>query len=76
MNEIIAKWNQIDKKCITLPTIKKKSILLFAEDQVITADSKDDSQRQVFTLQNTATNFGMEISTEKFDRMAFLDKNQ
>ena len=26
----------------------------FAEDQVITADSKDDSQTEVFTLQNTA----------------------
>ena len=38
-----------------------------------TADSKDDSQREVCTLQNTAKNFGMEISTEKFETMAFLD---
>jgi hypothetical protein len=40
----------------------------------MTADSKDDSQTEVFTLQNTAKNFGMEISTEKLEMMAFLDK--
>jgi len=31
--------------------------LFFAEDQVITAESKDDSQREVFTLQNRAKKF-------------------
>jgi hypothetical protein len=54
------------KKCINLSTGKK----INAEDQIIIAESKDDTQGEVFTLQNTANNFGMEISTEKFETMA------
>ena len=73
MNEIIAKCKQIYKNGITLLASKKINSLLFAEDQVIAADSKENSQSEVFTLQNTAKNFGMEISTEKFETMAFLD---
>jgi hypothetical protein len=46
--------------------------LLFADDQVVRADSEDNLRRGVFTLQNTAKQFGMEISPEKSDTMAVL----
>jgi hypothetical protein len=35
--------------------------VLFAEDQITIADSKDNLQTGVFTLQNIANNFGTEI---------------
>jgi hypothetical protein len=41
MNEIMVKWNQIYTEGIILSTTTKIYTLLFADDQVITADSKD-----------------------------------
>jgi len=54
MNEITVKFNQIYKNGTTLSTSTKINNLLFADDQVIIADSEDNLQRGVFTLQNTA----------------------
>jgi hypothetical protein len=48
--------------------------LLFADDQVIIATSEDDLQRAVYSLQNIASNFGMEISTDKAKVMVLLGK--
>jgi hypothetical protein len=53
LNEIIVKWNQIYTKGITLSTTTKINTLLFADDQVIIADSEDNLQRGVFKLQNS-----------------------
>jgi len=47
----------------------------FADNQVITADSADNLQRGVFTLQNIATNFGMEKRPEKSETIAFLGQD-
>ena len=44
----------------------------FADDQFIIADSEDKLQKGVFTLQNKANNFGMEISPENSETMVFL----
>jgi len=52
MNEITVKLNQIYKNGTTLLTKIKINCLLFADDQVIIADSEDNLQRGVFTLQN------------------------
>jgi hypothetical protein len=41
-------------------------------NQVIRADSEDNFQRGVFTLQNIAKNFEMEISPGKSETVAFL----
>jgi len=57
MNEITAKWNQNDTKGTTLSTSAKINTLHFAEDQVIIADSDDNLQTVVFTLQNIAKKF-------------------
>jgi len=50
MNEIIAKFNQIYIKGITLSTSTKLNAPLFTGEQVIIADSEDNLQRGVFTL--------------------------
>ena len=76
MNEIIVKWNQIYTKDITLSTNEKKiNTLLFADDRVIVADSEDNLQRGVFTLQNMAKIYEVEISTEKSETMSFLGRD-
>jgi hypothetical protein len=72
MNAITAKWNQTDTKATSLSTGIKINTLHFSEDQVIIADSDDDLRRGVFTLQNIAKNFGMEISPEKSKTTKFL----
>ena len=75
MNEIIVKWNQIYTKDITLSTSTKINTLLVAESQVIRANSEDNLQRVVFTLQNTEKNLGMEMSPEKSEMMAFVGED-
>jgi hypothetical protein len=44
----------------------------FADNQAVIADSEDNLQRGVFTLQNIAKNFGMVITSEKLETMATL----
>jgi hypothetical protein len=74
MNEIIVKWNQIYAKGIALSTSTKASTLLFADDEVVIAHSEDGLERRVFALQNIK-NFGMGISPEKSETMAFLEQD-
>jgi hypothetical protein len=45
MNEITVKWNHIYTKGISLSTSTKINILLFADDQVVIADSEGNLQR-------------------------------
>ena len=71
INEIIVKWNHIYAKGIALSTSTKVSTLLLADDQVIIAHSEHSLQRRVFAFQN----FGMEISPEKSETMAFLGQD-
>ena len=61
MREIILKCKQIYTKVIASSTSTKINILLFADDKVVIADSEDNLQRGVVTLQNVAKNFGMKI---------------
>ena len=73
---IIVKWKRICTKDITFSPSKGIKTLLFADDQVIIADSEDKLRRGIFTLQNIAKNFGMEMSTEKSETMEFVGKTQ
>jgi hypothetical protein len=41
------------------------STVIFADDQVLTAESEQDLQRAVFQLQNILKNYNKEISEEK-----------
>jgi hypothetical protein len=47
----------------------------FADDQVVIADSADNLQIGVFTLQNIATNSGMGKRQEKSGTIAFLGQD-
>jgi len=76
VNEIILKWNKIYAKGITLSTGTNINALFFADGEVGTADSEENLQREVFTLQKIAKNFGMAISPKNSETMAFLDKTQ
>jgi len=75
LNEIIIKWNQIYTKGITLSTNSKINSVLFGDDRVIVADSGDNLQRGVFTVQDMANIYEMEISPEKSETMSFLGQD-
>jgi hypothetical protein len=61
---------------ITLSRSRKIYTICFAEDQVKIADPGDNLQLGVFTLQNIAKNFGMEISPEKSETMGLLGQDR
>lgn len=71
-SDIIVKWNTVYTKCSTLSTCTKIRTLPFTDDQSTIADSEHNLQRGVFTLQNMAKNFGMEMPPEKSEMMVFL----
>jgi hypothetical protein len=75
MNEKNVKWKQIYREDITLSTSVKIKTLLFADDQIIIADTEDNLWRGVFSLQNTTKNFCMEMSSEKSETMALLGQD-
>jgi hypothetical protein len=54
----------LQKKALLCQPVQQKNTLLFAEDQVTTADSKGNLEMGVFALQNIANNFGAEISSK------------
>jgi hypothetical protein len=57
MKAMTATWKPIDTQGTTVSTGTKINTLHFAEGQVIIADSDDNLQRGVFTLQNIAKKF-------------------
>jgi hypothetical protein len=67
----IVKLNQIYTKRVTLSNTTKVNTLLFLDDPVVIADSEENLQIGVFTLQNIAKDFGMEILSEKPETLAF-----
>jgi hypothetical protein len=72
INEVIKDWNQIYTKGINIQNNAKLNTILFADDQVIIANSEDNLQRGVFTLNNTLNRFGMTISCKKSKVMVFI----
>jgi hypothetical protein len=50
------------QKGINVQNNTKLNTILFADDQVIIANSEDNLQRGVFTLNNTLNRFGMTIA--------------
>jgi hypothetical protein len=59
-------------KGITISNSRKINTVRFAEDQVKRADPADNLQLEIFTLQNKAKNFVMEIPPEKSKTMGLL----
>lgn len=51
------------------------NIQLFADDQVVLADSEDNLQRAAYKLSNIANKYNLKISSEKSNVLAFVGMN-
>ena len=52
-----------------------KSILLFADDQVIIADTEDNLQKAAYKLNQIITEYGLAISVQKTKSVAFKGRD-
>jgi hypothetical protein len=79
MNKIIAEWKK--KPYGSIKTDRqtdrhtKVDTLLFADDQVLVAQSEDDLQRSIYNLHFIAKEYDMEISSDKSKIMFFVGKD-
>jgi len=64
LDERISKWQKQDITGIKLSKNQQLSTLLFADDQVIIADTQDNLQKAAYKL-NQITEYGLTISVEK-----------
>jgi len=71
LDEIITKWQKQDITGIKLSKNQQLSTLLFADDQVIIADTDDNLQKAVHKLNQIITKYGLTISVEKTKSIAF-----
>jgi hypothetical protein len=75
INEIISKWNTDNVKGIQITRNKEIKTLLFADDQVLIAESEILLQKSVHKLENIASKYGLTISTNKTKTMAFRGRD-
>jgi len=61
-DKIITKWQNQDITRIKLPKNQQLSTLLFADDQVITADTEDNLHKAAHKLNKIITEYGLTIS--------------
>jgi len=61
-DEIITKWQNQEINRIKLPKNQQLSTLLFADDQVIIADTEDNLQKAAHKLNQIITQYGLTIS--------------
>jgi len=71
LDEIITKWQNQDITGIKLTKHQQLSTLLFADDQVIIANSEDNLQKAAYKLNQIITEYGLTISVQKKKSMAF-----
>ena len=75
LDEIITKWHNQDITGIKLSKNQQLSTLLFADDQVITADTKDNLQKAAHKLNQVITEYGLTISVQKTKSLAFKGRD-
>jgi hypothetical protein len=75
LDEIITKWQKKDINGIKLSKNHQLSTLLFADDQGIIADRKDNLQRAAHKLNQIITEYGLTISVQKTKSMAFSGRD-
>jgi hypothetical protein len=63
--EIISEWNTDDTKGLKIPRNKEIKTLLFADDQVLMADSENLLQKLTHKLEAITSQYGLTISTNK-----------
>jgi len=73
--EIITIWHNQDVTGIKLSNYQQLSTLLFADDQVITADTKDNLQKAAHKLNQITTECGLTIFEQKTKWMAFKGRD-
>ena len=73
LDEIITKWQKQDIIGIKLSKNKQLSTLLFADDQVITADTEDNLQKSAHKLNQIIIGYGLTISVQK--KMTFKGRD-
>ena len=71
LDEIITKWQNQDITGTKLSKNQQLSSLLFADDQVIIADTEDNLQKAAYKLNQIITEYGLTISVQKTKSMAF-----
>jgi len=71
LDEIITKWQNQDITRIKLSKNQQLSTLLFADNQVIIADTKDNLQKAAHKLNQIITKYGLTISVQKTKSIAF-----
>jgi len=71
LDEIMTKWQNEDITGIKLSKNQHLSSLLFADDQVIIADTEDNLQKAAHKLNQRITECGLTISVQKTKWMAF-----
>jgi len=76
LDEIITKWQNQDITGIKLSKNHQLSVLLFADDQVIIADTEDNLQKAAYKLNQIITKYGLTISVQKTKSMAFKGEIQ
>jgi hypothetical protein len=75
LDEIITKWQKHDKIAIKLSENQHLSKLLFADEQVIIADTGDNLQKAAHKLNRLITEYGLTISVQKTKSMAFKGRD-
>jgi len=76
LDEIITKWQNQDTTGIKHSKNQQLSTLLFADDQVIKADTEDNIQKAVHKLNQIITECGLTISVQKTKSMVFKGRDQ
>jgi len=75
LEEIITKWQKQDITGIKLSKNQQLSTLLFADNQVIIADTEDSLQKDAYKLNQIITEYGLTISVQKTKSMAFKGRD-
>jgi len=75
LDEIIATWQNQDITGIKLSKNQQLSTLLFADDQVIIADTEDNQQKAALKLNQIITEYYLTISAQKTKSMAFKGRD-
>ena len=76
LEEIITKWQKQGITGIKLSKNQQLSTLLFADDQVILADTEDNLQKSVHKLNQIITEYVLTISVQKTNRWHLKDEIQ
>jgi hypothetical protein len=75
INEILSEWNTDNIQETQLTRNKEIKTLLFADDQVITAESETILQKSTHRLESILLKYGLKISISKTKTFAFRGRD-